>query len=125
MSSKQEGLGQLIVAIVLIALGALFLVNRSYVDQFVDIFEMWWPMLLILWGGVRLATTRGRRITGPLVLLTLGIILQVQKLRLFYWWDFDRLWPAILIAVGVGILIRRLGRQANGEPPAHRIEVKS
>ena len=125
MPSEHRAIGQLIAGIVLIALGVLFLMDRFFVWQFAGIFRMWWPLLLILWGGVRLATTSERRWTGPLVLLTLGVIFQVQNLNLFYWWHIDRLWPAILIAVGFGILLRRLSRQPNGEPPAQQIEAKS
>jgi hypothetical protein len=53
-------------------------------------------------------------LTGPLVLITLGVIFQVERLDLFYWWRMRQMWPLILIAVGVGLLISRLGGHWNG-----------
>jgi hypothetical protein len=106
MSNEQRG--QLWGGIVLIALGTLFLLDRFWILDFSRFFRIWWPSLMILWGVVMLFTCRGRRLTGPLVLITLGVIFQIERLDLFYWWRMRQMWPLILIAVGVGLLISRL-----------------
>lgn len=125
MSDQEKPIGHFIAGIVLIALGALFLFDRSYVVRFARAFELWWPSLLILWGAVSLIASRGRRWTGALVLITLGIIFQGELLNWAYWWEMERLWPVILIAVGIGILARRMAGRAESPAPPSQIEVKS
>ena len=115
----------LVAGIVLIALGVLFLLDRAYVIRFARVFEVWWPSLLILWGVVNLATSRCRRWTGALVLITLGVIFQGETLHLAYWWEMERLWPVLLIAIGISILARRMAGRAENPAPPSQIEVKS
>lgn len=123
--SDGKPIGHFIAGIVLIALGVLFLLDRAYVIRFAQFFEVWWPSLLILWGVVNLATSRGRRWTGALVLITLGVIFQGETLHLAYWWEMERLWPVLLIATGISILARRLAGRASSETPQSEIEAKT
>lgn len=115
MSNGGRATSQLWAGIILIALGVLFLLDRFWLLDFSRFFRIWWPSVLILIGAVQLITWRGRRrLTGPLVLITLGVIFQVERLDLFSWWRMRQMWPLILIAVGVGLLISRLGGGWNG-----------
>jgi len=124
MSEKEKPIAHFVAGIVLIALGVLFLLDRAYVIQFARFFEMWWPSLLILWGVVILTASRCRRWTGALVLITLGLIFQGERLHWAYWWEMERLWPVLLIAIGISILARRIiGRTENQAPPS-QIELK-
>jgi hypothetical protein len=53
---------------------------------------------------------RGLGITGPFILIGLGIVLLLQQLNILQWslWEvIFRLWPLIVIAVGLDILIAR------------------
>lgn len=125
MSDQEKPIGHFIAGIVLIALGVLFLMDRFYIVQFARIFEEWWPSLLILWGVVSLVASRGRRWTGALVLITLGVIFQGEVLGWAYWWEMERLWPVLLIAIGISILARRLAARAPSSAPPSQIEVKS
>jgi hypothetical protein len=120
MTEPQKATGQLVAGIVLIALGVLFLMDRFFLVDFSRYFRTWWPSLLIALGVVQLLTSRGRNWTGPLVLMTVGAIFQIDRLDLFYWWSMRRMWPLILIAVGFGLLISRLsgGREWNGSSGA-------
>ena len=126
MSPNGKGTGQLIAGIVLIVLGGLFLMDRLFYFHFGHFFRIWWPSLLILLGALKLVQHPGRRMAGPLVLITLGVIFLVDNLDVISWWRMSNLWPLILIAVGVGMMMGRLKpRSATGptEPPT--IEVKS
>lgn len=123
--SEEKPIGHFIAGIVLIALGVLFLLDRTYVIRFAQFFEVWWPSLLILWGVVNLAASRCRRWTGALVLITLGVIFQGEMLRWAYWWEMERLWPVLLIAIGISILARRMIRRAENPAPPSQIEAKS
>jgi hypothetical protein len=53
---------------------------------------------------------RGISITGPFILIGLGIVLLLQQLDIIHWslWEVAfRLWPLIIIAVGADILFAR------------------
>jgi hypothetical protein len=102
-------------AIVLIALGALFLINT------VANFPLWWlnrywvPAALIalgVWVFVRKRTSSlacpcsrclARCAMGPALLITTGTLWLLDDLTR---WTFDRSWPVYLIVIG-GILVLR------------------
>jgi hypothetical protein len=117
--SEERPLGPLLAGIILIGLGVLFLLDRFYAIRFAEFFHLWWPSLLILWGAVILVSSRRRHKTGALILITLGFIFQGEMLHWAYWWEMDRLWPVLLIAIGIGVMLRRMsGRTQNGAPPS-------
>ena len=117
------------VAVILIGLGVLFLLHTM------DIFEFgldrFWPLILIFFAGWMIAKQWGiwgqgsalrriscqcdrcrmRRITGPAVLLTVGVLFQLQTLNVV---DFDRTWPAILLVIGIVKLL-----QSNASSAGH------
>jgi len=112
------------VAIILIGLGVLFLLHTMDVFEFG--LDRFWPLILIFFGGWTLARQLGligscrgcqcdrcrmRRITGPAILLTVGILFQLQTLDVV---DFDRTWPAILLVIGVVKLL-----QSNASTAGH------
>jgi hypothetical protein len=55
---------------------------------------------------------QGRRPTGALVLIALGVFLLLSNLGLFDWDWFGKLWPAGLIALGAWILVGRMHRES-------------
>ena len=118
MADEAQGRGQLWAGILLIVFGALFLIDQFDVLAFSRFFSDWWPSLLILLGAYKLIVGPRRSWTGPLVLIALGVIFQLQELHVFWWARLHRLWPLILIAVGIGILINRMQRSEAPEHPA-------
>jgi hypothetical protein len=94
---------RMVPAIVLIAIGAIFLLHNLHIFYAQELFR-YWPGILVAVGVVKLVDSpdnRGR--VGGGVLVGLGAVFLAQSLgyldiRL---WD---LWPAILIAVGVAML---------------------
>jgi Domain of unknown function (DUF5668) len=109
------------VAIILIGLGVLFFLHTMNIFEFG--LDRFWPLLLIFFGAWMGAKQLGimgqssalrrmscqcdrcrmRRLVGPAVLLTIGILFQLQTL---YVVDFDRTWPAILLVVGIVKLLQ-------------------
>lgn len=104
------------VAIILIGLGVLFFLHTMNIFEFG--LDRFWPLILIFFGGWMLARQWGligvcrgcqcdrcrmRRITGPAILLTVGILFQLQTLDVV---DFDRTWPAILLVIGIVKLLQ-------------------
>jgi len=98
-------------AIVLILLGVLFLLHTMGLTEFG--LDRFWPVLLIgiggwlfarNWGllsgcrkGCPCARCRTRRIMGPAMLLTIGILFLLENLNIAY---FGRTWPVILLVIG-------------------------
>ncbi len=122
----------LLPGVILITLGALFLADKFFYWNVLWYFGVWWPSLLIAFGVFRLLE-RPRRPVGPFVLITIGVILQVDRLDIFSWWSMHQLWPVILIAIGVGLILCRMqsrrfhSASSNGPSyiPPGGVEVKS
>jgi TM2 domain-containing membrane protein YozV len=110
-----------IFAIVLIGLGGLFLLQTLGVFFFSP--GTLWPIFLILLGAWIFAkreglvpTTRaysyeGRTRTGPVALITVGLLSLVERLGGPGW---HRTWPILLLAIGI---TRLLERQIPPSPP--------
>jgi hypothetical protein len=101
-------------AVVLIGLGALFLLHTMGIMEYG--LDRFWPMLLILLGGwmfyrnyerARQRCGCGRCTTrclmGPTMVLTTGIIFMLDSLNIA---GVDRTWPAWILAVGIVKLLQ-------------------
>jgi hypothetical protein len=120
------------VAIILIGLGVLFLLHTMNIWEF-GMDRFWPVFLILFggwmfakqWGMVgahpvdctcdRCRTRKGRacncpcercrmrKITGPMIIMTFGILFLLQSLNIA---GFDRTWPAILLVIGVVKLLQ-------------------
>lgn len=82
---------------------------------------LYWPVLFIGAGLPALIAPKdgGDQVLG-LVLTSLGVFLQAQKL-LFVSWTFAQIWPILLMAVGF-VLVAQALRQMGGRPESgHRV----
>jgi hypothetical protein len=98
--------GRVIPAVVLIGIGALFLLSNMGLIPSMNWFDFW-PVILIVIGAVKLADTpRGGNYTGGTILLGIGVAFLASNLRVlpFPVWD---LWPVLLIWIGVVLLFQR------------------
>ncbi|HEX3822397.1 MAG TPA: DUF5668 domain-containing protein [Candidatus Sulfotelmatobacter sp.] len=102
-------------AAVLIGLGVLFLINTVFDFSL----HRYWPLILIVlgvwlfaksWGllGTHRAMClcercRTRRLMGPAVLVTIGVLFLLDNISRF---EFHRTWPAILLVIGVVKLVQ-------------------
>lgn len=102
--------GNLLWPIVVIVIGVVLLLrNMGYISGDVwDILLRLWPVLLIGLGLDGIIQRHG--LAGPTVLISLGAILILHNFSLLAW-DFTdlllRLWPVLLVALGLDILIGR------------------
>lgn len=101
-------------AVILILVGAFFLLHTLGLSEFgVDRF---WPILLIVLGGWMFARNfgllsqsgasacdRSRRLTGPAIITTIGILFLLSELGVA---RFDRTWPIILLVIGATKLLQ-------------------
>jgi hypothetical protein len=103
--------------VVLILVGVLFLLHTMGLTEFG--LDRFWPVILIgiggwlfarNWGllsggckGCQCARCRTRRLMGPAMLLTIGILFLLENLNVVY---FGRTWPVILLVVGAVKLLQ-------------------
>jgi hypothetical protein len=125
MGEKGESKNIPAVAVILIGLGVLFLLHTMNIFEFG--LDRFWPLILIFlgawmfakqWGmvgphrvGCPCDRCRMRKIMGPAMLITVGMLFLLQSLNVA---SFDRTWPAILLVVGVVKLL-----QSNASSAGH------
>jgi len=125
MGEKGESKNIPFVAVLLIGLGVLFLLHTMNIFEFG--LDRFWPLILIVFGGWMFARQWGmigshrfgcpcdrcrmRKVMGPAMLMTIGMLFLLQSLNVA---DFDRTWPAILLVVGVVKLL-----QSNASSAGH------
>jgi Domain of unknown function (DUF5668)/B-box zinc finger len=114
-------------AIVLILIGLLFLLNTMGFEFGLHRF---WPLILIglggwllarNWGllgpagcaGCQCARCRARRLMGPAMLLTIGILFLIESLHVA---NFGRTWPVILLVIG-GVKLLQANASFEGHVP--------
>jgi len=98
---------RLIPAVVLIGIGALFLLGNLHIIPSMNWLDFW-PVILIVIGALRLVDAGHRgNYTGGAILLGLGAVFLVSNLGVlpFPVWD---LWPLALIAAGAALLFQRV-----------------
>jgi predicted membrane protein len=97
--------GRILLGVALIALGVVFLLDRADVLDAGETIGDWWPAAIIAVGDVQLFD-RPRSLLGPGIVIGIGVILLLFTTDVVTGSVFALLWPALLIAVGLGILFR-------------------
>jgi hypothetical protein len=101
-------------AVILIALGALFLLGNLFDMRLV---AKLWPLILVYLGATRILVVQRAtacpclrckmaHMTGPAVLLTLGVLLSLHTLANI---SFNRTFPVLLIVIGAVKLLQVAG----------------
>lgn len=92
--------------ILLIVFGALFLADQLGAIHFGHLFATWWPAILVAAGLLGLVE-RPASFAGPLVMLTVGVALLLSNLGYVRFASVWKLWPVVLIAIGLNALTSR------------------
>jgi predicted membrane protein len=108
----------LLPGLILVGIGALFLLGNLHIVRIHDWFA-YWPVILMAIGLARLVDSShsGGRITGA-VLLGIGGLFLADNLG-YIWFSIWDLWPLILIGAGVMMLLDRTGRATRRWPHRH------
>jgi len=98
----------MIIGLTVIAIGVLFLLRNVGILYFDDIWQ-YWPAVLIVIGISKLANTHSAsQVTSGLILAGLGTVFLLRNLGYIYGNVWAYIWPGILIAVGLSILVKHL-----------------
>lgn len=111
-------------AILVIAIGALFLLQNIGIFTFARIGDFW-PMWIAAWAAIQLTRCRDPRgQIWPLTMIVVCVLLTLGNLGILNV-NFGQLWPLFVIAAGIGMLMnrgrtRRDWRVSTGNDPAGR-----
>lgn len=95
--------------VLLVVFGCLFLADQLGAIHFGPVFHTWWPLILVVAGLLSLIE-QPPSIFGPLVMLTVGAALLLRNLGVLKLESVWRLWPVILIALGLNSLFGNRGK---------------
>ena len=90
---------RLVAGALLIGVGVLFVLGNLGLVRPPRAAELW-PLVLVWVGITRLAANR---VASGVLLLGLGAVLQLERLGVVFV-SLDDLWPALLIALGAGLI---------------------
>ena len=89
--------------ILLVVFGGLFLADQLGAIAFGHVFTTWWPALLVLAGLLNLLE-RPVSVFTPIIMITVGAALLFSNLGYMKFASVWRLWPLVLIAMGLNIV---------------------
>ncbi|MCS7302493.1 MAG: DUF5668 domain-containing protein [Candidatus Kapabacteria bacterium] len=102
--------------LLLIGAGVLLLLDALGIFPGEELLSRWWPLVVIAL-GIRLAVRRPEKLTTGLAVVALGCLLLASTIIP----GFD-LWtaavPVLLIVIGIGILLRPIRPQKEGNTPS-------
>ena len=108
--------GRTFVGILLVVLGAGFLLDRLDIIQFSTLLSIYWPVFLLIIGANQLFS-RGYSATSGIALILIGLFFLLKNLGLLPS-DIGRyFWPVLLIIIGLVII---LGRSRHGGMPTYK-----
>ena len=90
--------------VLLVLLGALFLAAQNGQIQLLAFIQRWWPIVPIAIGGTMMVNERRVFSPGITPVLIGGFVL-FFTLRVLRWEMFLKIWPIVLVAGGVSVLI--------------------
>ncbi len=104
---------------IIVMLGLALLLDNMGIVRFHDLWR-YWPVLLIVWGVSRILSSQhvsGYIWGGSVALIGAFILLDSLDIIVF---NFDLIWPLIIIAFGLSMLLRAFDRKRylDGAPPA-------
>jgi predicted membrane protein len=100
---------RIITGIFVIALGIGALLDALNLLPFWEHFGRFWPLLLII-GGILLFLNNYRQYITGIALVLIGTVLQLNSLDIVEVNIWSLIWPVIIIAVGLSIIVNRAGK---------------
>jgi predicted membrane protein len=109
--SMNQTIVRIITGLFVIALGVGALLDALNILNFWEQFGRWWPLLLI-GGGILLFINDFRQYIAAVALVIVGAILQLNTLDIVQINVWSVIWPVLIIAAGLSIIVNRTGKTA-------------
>lgn len=101
----RQGLSaQAVIGLALVLIGGVFLLQTLGVNVAEGLVR-WIPMLFVLIGVWQLAVNGFRNWLGPALLILVAGLIQLATLDVLPWSTLFKLWPLVLVAIGLSILL--------------------
>lgn len=101
-----KSLARIITGLVILAVGIAAFLDALNVINFWQHFGTWWPLALIA-AGVLTFINDFRNFVWAIAMVVLGVLFQLRTLDVVDFNIFALIWPVIIIAIGVSVLINR------------------
>jgi predicted membrane protein len=101
---SQDTNRRIVLAGFLIVIGIILLLRNFELLPWLPEYVFTWPMLLVLIGTYILLTKQ--RIIPSLIFIGIGLYFLMDDIFEIYYDDFWMLWPLILIAIGISLVLR-------------------
>ncbi|MES2296653.1 MAG: DUF5668 domain-containing protein [Pseudomonadota bacterium] len=102
---------QVVVGVLAIGMGALFLLDSLGLIDFHGVLHFW-PMVFIVFGALKIADTRtAHGLLVGAVLIGVGVLMTLHSMGLIRF-GLHTMWPLLLIAAGVAIVLKAVGARA-------------
>ncbi len=107
MSQNRRYFGATVAGLLLIALGAVWVLHN--LDMLDFRLKEWWPLILIAVGLVHMANSRRVTEPGAWIMLLLGGVFLLTTNNILEWDQVWKYWPVILILIGLSIVFGKHG----------------
>jgi len=95
------------IAIVIIAVGAIFLLQSLNIMHLGHFISEWWPSILVIAGFLKLKNDDRR---NGSILFVIGLILLSATLDFINWGIIFKLWPLVILYIGISMLMKSKGK---------------
>lgn len=99
-----------LIGLLLIILGALFLLDAFTSLDFGRMVGDWWPVIFIIVGLIKL---KGQNRGSAFTFIIVGVLLLLLTKDVLEWHDIGRFWPLILILIGLSLVFKGRGKRWN------------
>lgn len=107
-----QSLSRILTGILILIVGVGALLDALNIIPFWGYVGTWWPLALVAAGLLVLLNDRSQYITA-IALLLIGTVLQLNNLNVIDVDLWSVIWPVLIIAVGLSILVKRTGHPKN------------
>ena len=101
-----KSLTRTIIGLLIVAVGASFLLTNLNILPFDVGIAQWWPLFIVA-GGVVMLLSDVRNYLWAMLVIGLGVLLQLKQFGIVDVNPWQLFWPAIIIVLGVSVMTSR------------------
>jgi predicted membrane protein len=115
MDNRKRHFGAIVAGLMLVALGAVWMLHNLDILEFHFKLKQWWPMILLAIGLFHLSNSRRFAEPGAWFMILLGGAFLLTANDILAWRDILKYWPIVLIVIGFSIIFRVYNRHKRWE----------